>query len=67
MPGTAVSWAADGGNGGPGRERPLGLRRGWPALASAPRAGGTRMMVIELDFILSAKRCFLKHLSGANH
>lgn len=35
--------------------------------ASAPRLGGTQMMVIELDFILSAKRCFLEHLSGANH
>lgn len=45
----------------PGEERPVG----W--LASAPRQGGARMMVIELDFILSAKRCFLKHLSGANH
>lgn len=54
-----------GGDGSPGRERPVGLRRHWPA--SAPGAGGTRMMVIKLDLILSAKRCFPKHLSGASH
>lgn len=57
----AVSCAAEERDGVPGKERPVGRP------ASAPRLGGARMMVIELDFILSAKSCFLKHLSGANH